>query len=390
MTKFEKAKNALSKFTKLKPDFTMMNEKVKNALSKVIKLKPDFTMTKLKKIKNVVTRFLSRQDVIVFLMLAIVWTCLFCFVIPIADNLADMKNKPIKVTCSDEKINYPMVYRSARSQIEMFAHVTCQIFASMLLTFIWIIQRRSENKSIIRYFFKFLLWILSLITGSVFVWLWVDNGPTETLAPNFLAACKPQGLDLLCSPDSHLEDWNPVVWVTCTTPPDMWIPALSNSLPPLAAVQAFLMFAAVLQMIYYCQWKELVQRVVSVCKLFHLAVCMFVIGLIVSNLISDNVSNFNKEFVSSYLKCFAVACVWLAVDRFWQTTKIEPKLPRYWNDPTPQGGRFATTLTPPLHEPPATTGSTTREKQNVYRTIYPNLPPKYEYPPSYGDLVFRY
>jgi hypothetical protein len=152
MTKFEKAKNALSKFTKLKPDFTMMNEKVKNALSKVIKLKPDFTMTKLKKIKNVVTRFLSRQDVIVFLMLAIVWTCLFCFVIPIADNLADMKNKPIKVTCSDEKINYPMVYRSARSQIEMFAHVTCQIFASMLLTFIWIIQRRSENKSIIRYF----------------------------------------------------------------------------------------------------------------------------------------------------------------------------------------------------------------------------------------------
>jgi hypothetical protein len=153
MTKFEKIKNALSEVIKIKPDFTMMNEKVKNALSKVIKLKTYFTTTKLKKIKNVVTRFLSRQDTIVFLMLAIVWTCLFCFVIPIADNLADMKNKPIKVTCNDDKINYPIVNGSARSQIEIFAHVTCQMFASMLLTFILIIiSRSSEKKSIIRYF----------------------------------------------------------------------------------------------------------------------------------------------------------------------------------------------------------------------------------------------
>jgi hypothetical protein len=170
----------------------------------------------------------------------------------------------------------------------------------------------------------------------------------------------------------------------------MWIPALSNSLPPLLAVQAFLMFAAVLQMIYYCQWKELVQRVVSVCKLVHLVVCIFFAGLIVSNLISDNVANFDKEFVSGYLKSFAVACVWLAVDSFWQKTKKELKLPRYWNDPPPQSGQIHTKLTPPWHKPPATTGSTTRLTQNVYQTIYPNLPPEYEYPPSYGDSFFRY
>jgi hypothetical protein len=42
-------------------------------------------------------------------MLAIVWTCLICFVIPIQDTQADMKNKPIKVTCNDDKINYPIV-----------------------------------------------------------------------------------------------------------------------------------------------------------------------------------------------------------------------------------------------------------------------------------------
>jgi hypothetical protein len=209
----------------------------------------------------------------------------------------------------------------------------------------------------------------------------VDNGPTETLAPNFLAACQPQGLDLLCNPDRHPEDWNPVVWVTCTTPPDMWIPALSNSLPPLVAVQAFLMFAAVLQMIYYCQWKELVQRVVSVCKLVHLVVCIFFAGLIVSNLISDNVANFDKEFVSGYLKCFVIACVWLAVDSFWQKTKKELKLPRYWNDPAPQIGQIPTNLTPLFFH---------RETENVYQSIYPNLPPEYEYPPSYEDSVTRY
>ena len=94
MTKFEKAKNALSKFTKLKPDFTMMNEKVKNALSKVIKLKPDFTMTKLKKIKIVVTRFLSRQDVIVFLMLAIVWTCFVLLLL----LLGSVSSYPLQIT----------------------------------------------------------------------------------------------------------------------------------------------------------------------------------------------------------------------------------------------------------------------------------------------------
>jgi hypothetical protein len=141
------------------------------------------------------------------------------------------------------------------------------------------------------------------------------------------------------------------------------------------------MFAAVLQMIYYCQWKELVQRVVSVCKLVHLVVCIFFAGLIVSNLISDNVANFDKEFVSCYLKCFVIACVWLAVDSFWQKTKKELKLPRYWNDPAPQIGQIPTNLTPLFFH---------RETENVYQSIYPNLPPEYEYPPSYEDSVTRY
>jgi hypothetical protein len=217
------------------------------------------------------------------------------------------------------------------------------------------------------------------------VWLWVDNGPTETLAPNFLAACKPHGFDLLCSPDSHPEDWNQVVWVTCTTPPEMWIPALSNALPPWAAIQAYMTFALVIHNIYNWKWKGLAIKFINM--LFSLLSILF-FGSIVFNLITDNFVNFDKEFVSGYLKCFVVACVWLAVDSFWQKTKKEPKLPRYWNDTTPQGGQIQTNVTPSLHEPPAATESTTRDTtENVYQTIYPVLPPEYEYPPSYGASV---
>jgi hypothetical protein len=350
------------------------------------------------------TKFLSsNKDVFAFLMvlmLLIVWIFLLCFVHKPADP-PDM-NKPIKVTCNDDKIKFPWIsLRDAKNGIEFGTSASCGF---IILSFMF--RKISEKKSIIRFFFQLLLWLLSLFTGSVFAWLWVNNGPTETLAPNFLAACKPQGLDLLCSPDSHPEDWNPVVLVTCTTPPEMWIPALSNSLPPLAAVQAYLMFATVLQVIYYWKWEKegkWRKRNQIVSALFELTVAISLTVVIGYSVISDNVANFDQEFVSGYLKCFAVACVWLAVDSFWQKTKLEPTLPRHWNDvpvnndPTSQTGQVPANLTPPptpsLQEPPATTGgsTTTEETENVlYQTIYPDLPPEYEYPPNYEDSVIRY
>jgi hypothetical protein len=321
------------------------------------------------------------------MLLIIAWTFLLCFV-KLPPDLPDIKGKPIKVTCNDDKINYPMApIKNPTEKNDNFTFEISTISGTcLILSFAYVRGRRLANSdppcnSIILLLVQLLLWILSLITGSVFTWLWVNNGPTETLAPNFLAACKPHGLDLLCSPDSHPEDWNPVVWVTCTTPPEMWIPALSNALPPLAAVQAYLTFAAIIYMIYNWKW----EGPLTFLTLCHLLVSILCIGFIVCDVISDNVANFDQEFVSGYLKCFAVACVWLAVDSFWQKTKKEPKLPHYRNDPTPQTGPIPSNLTPSLHEPPAATESTTRETENVYQTIYPDLPPEYENPPSYGS-----
>ncbi|EFX88219.1 hypothetical protein DAPPUDRAFT_96441 [Daphnia pulex] len=373
MTNFEKVKNALSKVTKLKPDFTMMNEKVKKAFSKS-------------------TKFLSaKKGVIAFLMLLIIaWTFLFCFV-RLPPDLPDMKNRPIKMTCNDDKINYPMVISDPKTKNDLIGRGIGFCCASLITAFIFVKKRSdpdSARRSIMLLLVQLVLWILSLITGSVFAWLWVNNGPTETLAPNFLAACKPQGLDLLCSPDSHPDDWNPVVWVTCTTPPEMWIPALSNSLPPLAAVQAYLTFVAIIYIIYNWKW-DWYGGLLGLALGVALSIfCTFLIGY--CDVISNNVANFDKELVSGYLKCFVIACVWLAVDSFWQKIKKEPTLPRHWNDPTPQTGPIPTNLTPSLHEPPAATESTTRETENAYQTIYPDLPPEYENPPSYGASVTRY
>ncbi len=266
--------------------------------------------------------------------------------------------------------------------------------ASLIIAFV----KKSDPdspRSLILVFVQFLLSTVSLIAGGFFVWLWVNNGPSETLAPNFLAACKPHGLDVLCSPDGGHLDWNPVVWVTCSTPPEMWISSLSNSLPPFPAIQAYLMFAAVIYIIYNWKWEGALIWLKTGLPLSGMALgIIFALLIGYFDVISVNAANFDKELVSGYLKCFAVACVWLAVDSFWQTTQNEQQLPRYWNDPTSLTGQIPTNLTPlpttSLHEPPAATGSTTGETENVYQTIYPNLPPEYENPPSYGDSVNRY
>jgi hypothetical protein len=245
-----------------------------------------------------------------------------------------MSGKPIKVTCNDDKINYPMKPIKDPTENDCYAPgiagtawhglawpdigALFPSFTSLLISFIIIKKRRRSRNSdddddddddddrnsdsswccsIILLLVQLVLWTLSLITGSVFAWLWVNNGPTETLAPNFLAACQPQGLDLLCSPDSsHPEDWNPVVWVTCTTPPEMWIPALSNALPLLAAVQAYLTFAAIIYIIYNWKCEH------TVLKLCFLALSIISFGVVAYKVISDNVASPSRIYSHTVLR----------------------------------------------------------------------------------------
>jgi hypothetical protein len=113
-------------------------------------------------------------------------------------------------------------------------------------------------------------------------------------------------------------------------------------------------------------------------------------------IINCNDASVKIDFVSGYIKSAIVAGFWLLGEYYWRQSGIEdPTLPRHWNDPIPpQTGQIPTNLTPTpltsLDEPPVATGSATGETENVYHTIYPNLPPEDENPPRYEDLVTRY
>jgi hypothetical protein len=262
---------------------------------------------------------------------------------------------------------------------------------------------RQKKTALLKFTYRVLLWKASILTGIVLVWLWGNNlYYTETrLAPNFLAVCRP--LDLFCSPDS-------IVRVTCTTPAEMWMPALSDSLPTLAAIQAYLMVIASVKMAHCV--------LLAVDKLDVKSIILGLITLVINVvltlataclIITCNEASVNIDFVSGYIKSFIVACFWLVGEYYWRLSGIEgPTLPRYWNDeelgdeevipgndqlptnptpwttagndPTPQSGQIPTNLTPSFF---------LREIENAHQTIYPKLP-EYEYPPSHEDLVIRY
>ncbi|EFX88221.1 hypothetical protein DAPPUDRAFT_234972 [Daphnia pulex] len=316
-------------------------------------------MTKFEKLKNATsksTKFLSsKKHKVVLLMLLVAWLIFACSVKkPEAPSVVE--KKPIKVRCNDNNINHPMASGAMSSWKSFFVLFGLAWFLALSIgiPLSYEFKRIGQGTTFLKFGCRCLLWIVSVFTGLLFVGLWtMDNGPTETLAPNFLAACKPHGLDLLCSPDSHPEDWNPVVWVNCTTPSDMWMPALSNSLPILVAIQAYLMVIAFATCIHYFDWKTiwgqvsgLITQVINVA----LTVCT---GCFI---IFCNDANFNADFVSGYVKSAVVACACIAIDYYWCETGIEDQeLPRYWNDVLnkeiiPEIGQLPTNLIPLRYE----------------------------------------
>jgi hypothetical protein len=218
----------------------------------------------------------------------------------------------------------------------------------------------------------------------------------QKLHSRHLAACQP--LDLFCSPNS-------IVRVKCTTPAEMWIPALSDSLPTTAAIQAYLTVITFVKMAHCVLLAVDIESIIwgLITLIINVAVTLAIACLI----ITCNDASLNIDFLCGYLKSFIVACFWLLGEYYWRQSGVEePKLPRYWNDvlgkeiipgtgqlptnpiplryyglsaptwnnPTPQSGQIPTNLTP----------------ENVYQTIYPKFP-EYESFPSYGEYsVIRY
>ena len=76
-----------------------------------------------------------------------------------------------------------------------------------------------------------LFFFVLVILGLRFFW------PFTVLAYNFISACKPAKLELLCGPHSYQS-----VDVTCTTSFDTWFPARSATMSTYFTLQVFILY----------------------------------------------------------------------------------------------------------------------------------------------------
>jgi len=276
-------------------------------------------------------------------------------------------------------INHPMASQSLSLLKEFLANmeICFCIYMSLILLFLKFI-----NVRFVEDIFRFFLWLLVIYTGLVVLLLWVKV-PTETLAPNFLAACKPLELDLLCSSGFYF-DGVPVVEVTCTTPAEVWIPALSNSLPLLSAIDAYVMFTLLFYVIFNWKPKFILKSLILV----GLAVNIVLIVGVGCYVIACNEVNVDGV-LRDYLKSCIVAWGFVVVGAFcWDIRRNQSDLPSNWNEFLEKIYELPPNLTPLRHEPlPPTTGSSPGDEDNGNSPPNPNLPPKYECPPSYTDAV---
>ncbi len=355
-------------------------------------------MTKFAKVKNAIsksTRFLSsRKYLVALLILLILWFILGC-IVKIQKLQSDVEMKPVKIKCHDPNINQPMASQAMSSWKKFFIEFGMCWFSLLSVGIPLTCEFRQINKgTTLGQFCRFsIVWISSLLTGSLFVWLSINLSPFETLAPNFLAACQPHGLDLLCNPDSHL-DRDRVVSVTCTTPAQMWIPALSNALPTLAAIQAYLVVITSLNCWCYFSWKGIWGKVS--CLVTHAINVALTVGT-GCLIIYCNEASSNMDFISNYVISFSIAIVWILVGFYWCGGGVEePELPRYWNDVLgkeiiPGTGQLPTNPIPSRYYGlPATTGPIAGDDD-----INANNPPPYsklkpgneDPPPDYATSV---
>ena len=181
-----------------------------------------------------------RMDLIFWLTLLIVLTGVYVWV-EIDDPAKIWENKAVKIKCNDPRISYPMTSDELQIFLKVILIGLGLIFSCILeyafgLLLFYTVQlntgihlpQNAANVLIKKGIFmnRLLLRIAGFLIGLLAALILtkpVNPGIVEILfskrnylSRNFLAICKPQGLDLLCGIDSH--DW---VGVVCTTPVDI-------------------------------------------------------------------------------------------------------------------------------------------------------------------------
>ena len=272
------------------------------------------TYERVKKAFSAVTRFLKKiRNWIITLTMILALAYLISYLTNHSNQ--SMQNDPVNITCNDQRINRPM---QSKNKIFM-KNALIGIGFTFALMFHGLTK---TNEKIIS--FRSVWWCLTSVIGLLISVL-ASMRPTHRLAPNFLAACQPLGIDLLCGPDSH-----DLIGVTCTTPASTWINARSNSLPIVAAMQSFLMFTLFFYILL--QWCRS-HRPTNLCTRLKLQTfnifSTLCIGLVV---VHCNEVDF-VGIIVNYLNNSALACGWVVMDYIlcW-IEQDEPELPFLRND----------------------------------------------------------
>lgn len=202
--------------------------------------------------------YVSGTDWIVIFVVLFIECCLYIGVIAHGNSFQDT---PVLIKCNDPNINYPTAPQEETdwSTKCLFA-VGILLFCSMSIGHTISVMKKQDEESQTGIFHGtrksipvvlLVRWWSLLIIGLFLVVMHTIEIRylRASLSPNFVSACKPAKLELLCRPDSiHL------VNVYCTTPIDIWLPARSSFPPTFLPLQAFLMMYTFLFIIMNMGW----------------------------------------------------------------------------------------------------------------------------------------
>jgi hypothetical protein len=279
----------------------------------------------------------SRMDLIFFLTLLIVLTGVYVW-LEIDDPAKIWEKKPVKIQCKDPNISHPMASDQlifwknlliALGIIFSFVLQIASIFSDRIESRINVIRERAIIIPLVRWITCFLIGLLGLliITQSGLAEVLISNH--YYVARNFLAVCQPHQLDLLCgNPDS--QNW---IGAICTTPVEIWMPAVKSMLPKMMIFYYYLILTSLIRMFIKWHWKEMLYSGL-ILQAIGIA---FIVGVGVFSVFYCNEGHPSGVMVGGLLILW-MSFSWVVIDAvlaFLNDDNFpdeEEELPLYWND----------------------------------------------------------
>jgi hypothetical protein len=291
-------------------------------------------------IQKIQTRFskfgeyISAKDLLIIATLLLVESCLF---IGVVEYRKSLETNPVRIKCNDRTINQPMAPEAQTNWIPYLFAAGILLWCSMSIGHTIFAMKNQDYESqtgilngvrknvpmirLVRWFgvLTIGLFLMVLITLP---WSYYMG----ELAPNFISACKPAQLDLLC----HCPYDRRSVDVVCTTPAELWFPSRSSFLPTSVTLQSYLMLTSLFFVIVHMSWSGAMRYMNS----FSMLLCVLLSWGVGYSAVQRNEADWINTvfgfFIGMISSFFSVM-----LNARWMNWDVEQKLPRNWNDVPP-------------------------------------------------------